>query len=345
LCIDLRSGEENWRSQPYPAPYKRGAGEGIISIGPRSTPAVAGGRVYTLGMTGILSCLDAGMGKLHWRKQCEPCLPYGGNSPLVTDGLCIVHFGDAERGRALGGLTAFDASTGRVKWCYADGSRASSSSPIVVHLAGERQVVLFSSWELLGVSVASGKKLWSLNTFDPNESLIVTPLQYKDLLIAAGHREPLRALRLEKGDKGITVKEVWKAKGPPLHMSSPVRAGDLLFGMSPRSARKGGCFFCLDANTGKLLWESAGEEALGHASIVTAGNVVLFLTNAGRLVVVKASARKYEPLAEYRVSDTGTSAHPVFLGDRILIRDHASLRLFRLEVPRKRQGSGVGLSP
>jgi outer membrane protein assembly factor BamB len=328
LCLDVANGREHWQSEPYPAPYKRGAGEGIISIGPRSTPAIADGRVYTLGMTGIVSCLDAGTGKLLWRKECKPCLPYGGNSPLVADGMCIVHYGDADKGKPLGGLTAFDALTGDVKWCYADGSRASSSSPILVTLAGERQVVLFTGWGLLGVSADKGKKLWSLNTFDPNESLIVTPVQYKDLLIAAGNREPPRAIRLEKADKGITAKEVWKAKGVPLHMSSPVLAGDRLFGMSPR---KRGCFFCLDADSGKTLWESDDTgHGFGHASILSVGSVLLFLTNAGELIVAKTSGAAFEPIAKYRVSDSQTEAHPVLLGDRILIRDHAMVRSFRL---------------
>src|SRR5437763_12440417 len=69
VCLDLSSGKENWRSQPYHAPYKVGPGEGTADDRPRSTPAVAGGRVYTLGMTGLLSCLDARTGNLLWRKD------------------------------------------------------------------------------------------------------------------------------------------------------------------------------------------------------------------------------------------------------------------------------------
>jgi outer membrane protein assembly factor BamB len=249
----------------------------------------------------------------------------------VADGLCIVHFGDSDKGKALGGVTAFDAATGEVKWCYAEGSRASSSSPIVVDLAGERQVVLCTSWNLLGLSLATGKRLWSLRLTSIDGAKIVTPLRYKDLVIFGDAKEPLRAVRLEKGDKGITVKEVWKSNRLPLYMSSPVVEGKLLFGMS---TRKRGCFFCLDADSGKTLWESADNLGaaghMGNASILNAGKVILFLTNGGRLVVAKPSAARYEPIAEYRVSDTQTWAHPIFLGDRILIRDAATLRLSRI---------------
>src|SRR5262245_57429673 len=87
LCLDLATGKENWRSEPYPAPYQWGPGEGNFSKGPRSTPTVAGGRVYTAGVSGVISCLDAGTGKVLWRKASKAAPPYGGPaSPLVTDG-------------------------------------------------------------------------------------------------------------------------------------------------------------------------------------------------------------------------------------------------------------------
>jgi outer membrane protein assembly factor BamB len=285
---------------------------------------VAGGRVFTFGLTGILSCLDAGTGKLLWRKDCKPCPPYGGASPLAADGLCIAHVGDGKQG----GLTAFDAATGEVRWRYPDGSPPTSVSPILVDLAGKRQVVTFTSGELLGVSAASGRRLWRHAPFGAGTK-IITPVQYKDLLIFADNMEPPRALRVvKKGDKDFTVKEVWKAKGLPLNLSTPVLAGDLLFGMS---VRKQGCFFCLDAGSGKILWEKDSSQQVANASILNAGSVLLLLTNEGRLLVAKPSATAYEPMAEYRVSDTATYAHPVFLGDRIVIKDQTTLRSFRIE--------------
>jgi outer membrane protein assembly factor BamB len=111
LCLDVSSGKEKWRSEMYPAPYQWWPGD-KTSNGPRSTPTVAGGRVYTAGVSGVLSCLDAATGKLLWRKQSKNAPPYvGPASPLVTDGLCIVHLGRDSRGDE-DGLTAFDENTG-----------------------------------------------------------------------------------------------------------------------------------------------------------------------------------------------------------------------------------------
>jgi outer membrane protein assembly factor BamB len=324
LCLDVARGKEVWRSEPYPARYtKIGPGEGTADDRPRSTPAVAEGRIFTLGMTGIVSCLDAKTGKLIWRKDTNYS-HYGGSSPLVENDLCIVHVGD---GGKAGGLTAFDAKTGEEKWCFSEGYGAWSGSPIAVDLAGERQFVTYSAWNPAGVAAATGKKIWGVGPGGAGMPC-TTPLVYKDLLILADNLDALRALRLEKGDKGMTAKEVWKANGElKLYYSTPVVIGDLVFGLS---TRKGGCFFCLDAKSGSTHWESDGRQG-GYASFVCVGNLLLILKDRGQLLVVNPTSVGMETIAEYQLCDRPTLAHPVFLGDRILIKDDVTLRSFRIE--------------
>jgi outer membrane protein assembly factor BamB len=178
LCFDLADGKERWRSEPYPAPFKPGPGD-AFSNGPRSTPALADGRVFALGISGILSCLDAKTGKLLWRKDYQPYYNRSGNSPLLADGKCIVHVGTGR----TGGLRAFDAATGEVNWCF-DHDNPASSSPILANLAGERQVVTFTRTELLGVSFATGKLLWRTRCSHDYFENCVSPVVYKDLVIA-----------------------------------------------------------------------------------------------------------------------------------------------------------------
>src|SRR5204862_5954355 len=109
----------------------------------------------------------------------------------------------------------------------------------------------------------------------------------------ADYRSRVRAIRLEKGASGIMAREAWKGEGPAPYMSSPVRCGDLLFGMSFRSP---GCFFCLDAGSGKTLWETDEAQGFAYASTVNARSVLLFLTVGGRLVIVKPNGKQYEPI-------------------------------------------------
>jgi outer membrane protein assembly factor BamB len=344
-CLGLKTGKERWQSEPYPAARVRGLGAGNFTYGPRSTPTVAGGRVFTLGVGGVLSCLDARTGKLLWRKESKGYPGHGAcASPLVADGLCIVHTGGGVRGlkasdrpRDMGGLTAFDVKTGEVKWCLANTVEEDPAfgSPILVNLAGERQVVTFTAGfyaNLIGVAPSTGKRLWRLRD-KPGEMLdgngaCLTPVRYKDLLIFADYQKPLCALRLNRDAKGIRAQSVWKATGPAVcYFSSPVVCGDWLLGYSEQHS---GHLFCLDARTGKTLWQSRGR--LGpYASLLNLGSAWLVLTNAGQLIVVKPSGTAYEPVATYRVSDAQTWAHPVFLGDRILIKDDTTLRLLRIE--------------
>jgi hypothetical protein len=180
-CFDVASGEEQWQSKPYPAPFKPHPPATAYGKYPRSTPAVADGRVFTLGVSGIFSCLDARTGKLLWRKDFSRQPPVYGycNSPLVAGGLCIVHVGDGDGGK--GGLTAFDVRTGAVKWRYADGSGPAYGSPILVTLAGERQVVTLTTGNFLGVSAATGKLLWRVEGSFAGNDQCLTPVRYKDL--------------------------------------------------------------------------------------------------------------------------------------------------------------------
>jgi outer membrane protein assembly factor BamB len=111
-------------------------------------------------------------------------------------------------------------------------------------------------------------------------------------------------------------------------MSSPVVAGDLVFGHSDHNM---GHLFCLDARTGETLWQSHGRMG-SYASIVNAGSVWLVLTNRGQLLVIKPGGATYEVIAQYQVAEKGdTWAHPVFLGNRILIKDTTTLRSLRIQ--------------
>jgi outer membrane protein assembly factor BamB len=327
LCFDIHSGKQQWRSEPCPAPFKGGpAAPGDVKT--RATPAVAGGRVFTLGVSEILSCLDARTGKVLWRKPSRGCPIYGASaSPLVVGDLCIAQVGK-------GGLTAFDVATGDIKWCYDDVIGGPGyGSPILVEMAGEQQVVTVTQNCFIGVSVATGKLLWRLPVPRWDIQQCITPVPYKDLLVLAESGDPLRALRLQRSEKGIIATEAWKAKAHTsdgYHMCSPVGAGDWLVGFS---GQKAGHLFCLDAKTGQTLWQSEGR--LGgitsnNASIVNAGTVWLVLTNRGHLTVVKATGSAYEPIAEYRLADSGTDAYPVLVGDRLLIKDDTTLRCYRI---------------
>jgi outer membrane protein assembly factor BamB len=321
LCLDAVTGKELWRSGQAVAyemhPAARGHGKG-----PKSTPIVGDGKVFTLGISGVLSAHDAKTGKLIWRKDFSKQYPitsplYGtAMSPIIEKNLLIAHVG----GHDKGALTAFDVNTGAVKWAY-DADGPAYASPIAITLAGERQVVTFTQKEFVGVSAATGKLLWKMPAKSGYDTNSVTAVAYKDMLILSLQDQGMLAVRPVKQGASFAVQEVWRNADNELYMNSPVVQGNLLFGLS---SRKKGQFFCIDADTGKTLWQSAGRMGENAAMLNLAGTLLL-LTNDAKLIVLPASAKEYAPVAEYTVANSPTWAHPVVVGNRILVKDEAAL--------------------
>ena len=323
LCLDSTTGKEIWRSsqsisyEMHPAALGHGKG-------PKSTPVISKGAVYTLGISGVLSAHDARTGKLKWRREFSKDYPktsplFGtAMSPLVDNGLLFAHVG----GHDKGALTAFDAETGAVKWSN-DMDGPAYSSPIIVTLAGVRQLVTFMQKDFVGVEFSTGKLLWRLPSKTQYDENCVTAVAYKDLLIFSREEQGLAAIRLVKQGDQIVPQQVWTNKESELYLNSPVLQGNFLIGMT---ARQKGQFFAVDADTGTTVWQSPGRMGENAAILNLGGKVLLLLTNDANLIVHPVGAKSYAPLAQYTVAASPTWAHPLVLGRRILIKDETTLR-------------------
>ena len=325
LALDAASGKELWRAG-YPAPFEINQLAKDHGKGPWSSPTVAGGKVYTFGISGILSCLDAKDGKVVWRhdfkdrsaaKASEPIWYGNALSPLVTEGLCIVH----ANGSTKGALTALDAATGKPRWSW-DGDEPSSASPIVATVGGKAQVITQTAWKAAGVALADGKPLWQMEYKTKYDQNSVTPVVLENLVILSGYAMGTTAYRI-----GVEKPEqAWQTGDLSMYMSSPVLKGDRLFGFSEK---KKGQFVCLDAKSGATLWAGPARQG-DHASIVNAGDVLLALTNGSSLVVFDAGDKEYVEKARYKVAETPTWAHPVVSGKSIFVKDRTKLTQWTL---------------
>jgi outer membrane protein assembly factor BamB len=323
LCLDAATGKDIWKSS-QPISFEMHPAATAHGKGPKSTPVVSNGSVYTLGISGVLSAHDAATGKLKWRHEFSKQYPktwpaYGtAMSPIVDHGLVVAHVG----GQDKGALIAFDAETGATKWTN-DMDGPAYASPILVTLAGVRQLVTFMQKNLVGVDPANGKLLWKLPSKTEYDENNVTALSYKDMLIFAREGQGLIAIRLTKQGAQIVPQEVWNNKENMLYMSTPVLQGNTLFGFS---ALKKGQFFALDADTGKTLWQGPGRMGENAALLNVGGSAFVALTNDANLIVLPANAKEYAPSVQYSVANSPTWAHPVVAGNRILIKDETTLR-------------------
>jgi outer membrane protein assembly factor BamB len=320
-ALDAASGKVLWTTG-YPATFMMQSAAARHGAGPKSTPVLANGRLYSIGMVGTVTAFDAATGKQLWQKPGTGVVPMYTThafSPVVDRGLVIFHVG----GHMQGALTAFDANTGDVKWSW-NGDGPGYGSPIVADLGGTRQVIAITQGKLVGVDAATGTLLWERAYVSPNFTNSITPILYGQTLIVSGNGGPTTALTVARKDNKWVTETVWENADVPLRMSNGVIAGDALISLTTRNM---GQYFAVDAKTGKTLWVSEARQG-GNAAIVKAGNFVFSLEDDGELVVLRSGAAAFEPVRRYKLAETETWTQPVISGNRVFVKDVSSLALW-----------------
>ena len=324
-ALDLATGRRLWRDASA-APYAMNSAAASHGEGPKATPAVADGRVFTFGISGVLTALDAASGRVAWRKTFEKqhgaSFPLYGvaQSPVVDAGKVIVHVG----GPGDGALTAFDAASGAVVWAW-KGDGPAYASPLVATIGGVRQVVTFSQSFLVGLSADRGQRLWQIPFTTSWEQNAVTPIVSGDTVVYSGLDHPLRAIRVARGASGWTTTAVWENADVASYMNTPVLEAGRLYGLSHR---KRGQFFCIDAASGRTLWLSEGRQG-ENAAIVSAADAIFALTTDSELLVLRGKGDSFAPARRYRVAESPTWAHPVVTGEGVLVKDRTKLSYLR----------------
>ena len=322
MALDAETGKTVWETT-YPAPYKMNPATKNHGQGPKSTPLFVNGRLYSLGISGIVSAFNASDGKLLWQKPAPAVDPLYGTamSPVFDRGLVIFHVG----GQNEGALTAFDAASGDVKWSW-KGDGPGYASPIVVELDGVRQVVTITQRNIVGVDAANGQLLWQKPWVSRSTNNSITPILYDGTIIVTGHDLGTARLRLARKDGTWNVETVWETQDVGMFMSNPVLVGDTLYGLSHKAS---GQFFALDAKSGKVLWLGGPREATNTA-IVKAGDLLFLLNDDAELIVAFSNPAGLEPLRRYTVADSSTWAQPTVSGNRVFIKDVSNLTLWTI---------------
>jgi outer membrane protein assembly factor BamB len=326
-CLDVNTGTVKWR-QSSAAPFKIGDGGEWHGDGPKSSPVLADGRIFTMSISGILSAWEATSGELLWRRDYSSRFalghPYWGaaTSPIVDGNHVVVHFGTDDEGV----LVALDTESGNEVWSFGkDGP--SYSSPLLVEIQGVRQIVEWNHRALVGVDSESGRLLWEYPfPHVGSDQNMPTPAFHNGRVLIGGENRGVRSVEpLLEGDVW-TVTERWHQKKVALDMSSAVVNGDLLYGFSHYSK---GQLFCLDPQTGEVLWQGPPRTGQNVMFLSIPGHVVALIDD-GELQIVAATGDRFEKVASYRVAESPTWAPPVLLESGVLVKDNQSLTLWSL---------------
>lgn len=322
VALDAATGDERWARPLSKADYDGGADAGTDENkggdGPRTTPAVVGGRVFVLDAQLLLAAFDAGTGEELWRhdlvaeQDAQPIRWQNGASPLV-DGELVFAVGGG-KGRAL---LAFRVATGELAWAKGTESMT-HATPIAATVHGVRQVIFFVQSGLVAVEPASGNELWRTE-FPYKVSTAASPVVSGDVVYcSAGYGVGAAAWRL-KTDGGALVPELlWRTSNKNVnHWSTPVAKDGHLYGLFSFKEYGDGPLACIDLGTGEQVWE---QEGFGPGNLIRAGDALVVLSDAGELVLVDATPEAYRERARAEVLSGKCWSTPAFDGAALFLR-------------------------
>ncbi len=322
-AFDAQTGKPLWNTT-----YPRGPFNSIFGNGPRATPAVAGQLVFTFGSTAILTCCDVTNGAIRWQVNTlktfkAPGLFFGAScSPLVIDNLVLLNVGGPGAG-----IVAFDKNGGKTVWQKLDDG-ASYASPISVGTGSQKQVVFLTHKGLVSLAPATGQVFWLFPFEDDLSESSATPAVAGDLLIGSAITSGTVAMRLTSKNDQPRAKLAWFQPTLTSYFATPVPVGRkqlyLVSGTTPPALFIKATLHCLDADTGKELWQRP-KVGKYHASLLRTGdNKLLLLEEEGNLVLLDPNPKEYRELARSRIC-TSTWAHPAIADGRLFIRDATHL--------------------
>lgn len=344
VCYDAATGAERWLHD-WPGRFEEAMG----GPGPRSTPTIHDGKVYALGALGDLYCLTLADGDPVWDVNIlrDNGLTSPGavdelinadwamtGSPLIVDDMVVVNAGGPEGN----GLVAYDLQSGERVW-QGEGlrspeitpgsrNRASYSSPMLVELAGVRQIIIFDGVGLRGCDPTTGDQLWFYQFDeaggDPGVINVAQPLLFEGdrVLISASYGRGSAMLQVENSDSGWSVDMLWDSRHLRSKFSSPVAHEGYIYGLDE------GIMVCLDAETGERMWKNG---RYGHGQMLLTGDRIFMLSERGEIVLIEPSPEGLRELTRFEVLPGAKTWNPPALVRGVAyVRNHVEMAALNL---------------
>jgi outer membrane protein assembly factor BamB len=322
VCYDRETGKERWAFS-YDESFRHPTGHG-----PRATPTIADGEVYSLGATGLLVCLEGKTGKLRWSvdvlKDNEAKRVEWGmtSSPLVLGDLVIVNAGVDPKNNVERSLVAYRRKDHRRVW-GAGSFKAAYSSPVRARLLGREQVLIFHASGLTSVDPKTGKELWQYPWKTGMDMNIIQPLVLGENRVFLSSETSNGCALLEVSRQGdeFTPREVWANHNLCSKFSNPVALGGAIYGLSD------GSMVCIDQQTGRRHWRG---RYYGHGQMLAVGGSLVVLSERGYVAVVAADVKRFRELSRLEVFAGRTWNTPALAGRQLFLRNDAEMACFEL---------------
>ena len=317
-AYDVETGREVW-TNAWNAEFTEFMG----GDGPRATPTWHEGRVYALGALGELRCLDATSGSRIWSRNIltenqSQNLQWGMSaSPLVVDEKVIVLPGGAGRS-----VAAYHKRTGEAIWKALDDKQA-YTSPMLVTLAGRRQILVVSARRAMGLSVEDGSLLWAYPWVTEYDINATQPIVVSDnrIFLSAGYGHGAAVVELARTENGFRARTIWKNKSMKNKFNSSVLYEGHIYGLDER------ILTCVSAETGQRAWKGG---RYGYGQLLLANGHLIVLSEQGDVALVKATPERHVELARFSAISGKTWNNPAMDGGRLLVRNATEMACFRI---------------
>lgn len=321
VALDAENGKTVWE-HAYPIKVFRRMARNF-GVGPRSTPLVTADQVYTVGVSGVLHCLDRKTGKPVWShdlvKEFGASQPMWGyaSSPLLYKGTVILPVGGKSHG-----VMAFNKADGTVVWSTGDSPNA-YSSPMLIDVDGQRQLVVLDARDVVGLNPDDGTALWShphKTDWDVNATL---PVWCGDnrLLISSAYGSGTRLLQLSRAGGITSVKELWFQRKMKVHFGSMIRIGDYAYGSSGDNSA---VFFAgVNLKTGEMAFRQRGT--IAKAQLIRADGKLVILDEDGNLAIGTVTPKGLTIHAKARLLDKVSWTAPTLSGTTVFLRDRKTI--------------------
>lgn len=318
VCYNLNTGEIRWQHGDTMRHIDALGGDG-----PRATPTIADGRVYSLGAVGLLNCLDLASGRKIWSVDTlaetgAEAPPFGvAASPLLVDEQVLIPVG-GPNGKSL---VAYDAASGRPLFSGGD-DPPGYSTVVPASFHGVYQYLVFNGVALVGHDAGDATPLWRIpwpkGSEHVSQPIVVGPNQ---VFLSSGYGVGARLFEIQLEQERFAVKELWSSRFMKAKFTNIIYHHGHLFGLDD------GILACIDPTNGKRRWKRG---RYGHGQIMLVGDVLLVVTEKGKLVLVRATPDKFEELTEFQAVQGKTWNHAALAGDLLLVRNSKEAVCLRL---------------
>lgn len=334
FALDQASGKLLWEYK-YPSTFV--APDPTAGKGPNATPLYHKGTIFSLGLGGMMTAVDARTGKLKWRHDCAKeygsaeRIPGGGDANFPICGVSSSALADGDDvifnvgGAKAGSIAAFRASDGVLQWSVLK-EKGSYTSPVFTEMHGQQLLMSFSGKRLAGIDRASRQILWESPYTAMYEQTICNAIPVGNRLIISGEARPTEAVDVMLTNGKYELKSVWKNAEISTYMTNPVTFDDALVGFDMRSRRA----VCVAIANGATLWTSP-RIAKQIINVTVVGKHLVIVSDAGELIIADATRKAWTPLHTYTISESGSLwSMPCFAGNQVFVRDQKTIRCWTL---------------